>query len=132
MKIINPNFSRGFMAILAVVLIGAAALVMSLNSSLLGLSTLEFATLAQAGDATRSLADACLEEALVKLRLDNNYAGTPTLSLAAGSCIIGVTNLSANERQVNVEATKGEFERLIQAKVLVAPRLVTVSEWLEL
>ncbi|MEK7552486.1 MAG: hypothetical protein AAB505_00025 [Patescibacteria group bacterium] len=65
------NNQRGFLALVAIVVIGATALILSLNASLLGLGALDFGYLIGAARAG-ALADGCVEEALERLRLDQN------------------------------------------------------------
>ena len=121
--------TNGFMALLTVVIIAATALIMSLNSSLLGLGQLEFGTLAGRGGEAASLADGCLEEALRHLRVDQNYLGAPGLSLAGGSCIISLTTPGVNQRVITVVASQGDFTKTITATATLGSRLITVDRW---
>lgn len=123
---------RGFMALVTVVIIAAAALIMSLNSSLLGLGALEFGTIAAGGGRAVSLADGCVEEALRHLRVNPIYLGNPSLSIFDGSCIIEVTDLGASERQVTVTAAAGDFTKRVGVKVILGGRALSVSHWQEL
>ncbi|MBI2097783.1 MAG: hypothetical protein HYT46_02545 [Candidatus Vogelbacteria bacterium] len=124
--------ARGFMALVTVIIIAATALVMSLNSSLLGLGTLEFGTLVAGGGEAASLADACVEEALQRLRVNQSYSGDPALSIFGGTCIITVTDLGGGERQATVIATQGDFTKRVEVNMTLGVRTVTVSHWQEL
>ncbi len=127
---LKPN-PRGFMALVTVVIIAAASLIMSLNSSLLGLGALEFGTITSAGGEAASLADGCAEEALRRLRVNPAYSGDPGLLIFGGSCIIAVTDLGAGERQVTVTATAGDFTARVVVKVTLGARILSVSQWQE-
>lgn len=122
----------GFMALVTVVIIAAAALIMSLNSSLLGLGTLEFGTIAAAGGEVAALTDACVEEALRQLRVNPAYTGDLSLLIFGESCIIEVSDLGGNERQVTATATKGDFSKRLGMKVTLGVRTVSISNWQEL
>jgi|SRR3989344_8221103 len=124
--------THGFMALVTVVIIAAAALIMSLNSSLLGLGALEFGTSADGGGEAAASADACAEEALRHLRVNPSYTGDPSLSIGGGSCIIAVTDFGASGRQVTVTATQGDFMERVVVNVTLGTRALSVSNWQEL
>ncbi|HEY4524160.1 MAG TPA: hypothetical protein VJL36_00135 [Candidatus Paceibacterota bacterium] len=120
---------RGFMALVTVVIIAAAALVMSLNSLLLGLGALDIGYLADRGDQAAAAADGCAEEALGQLRVNPAYLGAPSpgLSVFGGSCIIEVLNLGGTARQINVSATIGDFTKQLAVTVTLGDRFLTVN-----
>ncbi len=123
---------RGFMALVTVVIIAATALIMSLNSSLLGLGALELGTLAAGGGEAVGLADGCVEEALRHLRVNPSYNGDPGLSIIGGSCIIEVVDLGGGERQVTVTAAAGDFTKRVSVNASLSTQSLTVSQWQEL
>ncbi|MEK7209101.1 MAG: hypothetical protein AAB677_02485 [Patescibacteria group bacterium] len=125
---------HGFMALVIVVIIAAAALVMSLNSSLLGLGALDIGYLADKGNQTTTAAEGCAEEALRQLRVNPAYLGVPSpgLLLGGSSCIIEVLNLGGNDRQINITATAGEFTKRLTIIITLGSRFLTINSWQEI
>lgn len=128
---ISHQDNSGFMALITVVIIAAAALALTINSSFLGLAVLESADLNDRGAAAVALADGCLEEAFHRLRLDPAYPGAPVpgLTIGAGSCIIEVADLGGGVRRVSVRATVGDFTRRLTAIITLDLRSLAVNEW---
>lgn len=77
---LNPR--SGFAALLAIVVIGAAALIMAYNASLLGLGELESGYTSQRGAEAFAIADGCMEEALRRLRINPSLSLPTTLNLS--------------------------------------------------
>jgi len=123
------------MALVTVVIIAMVALVMSLNSSFLGLSTLDMSFLVNESGRATALAEACAETALSELRINPAYTGvaSPGLSLFGGSCIIEVTNLGGNNRQATTTTTLGNFTKRVAftATLDLINRALTINTWQE-
>lgn len=130
---IKLNFQKGFMALLAVITIASVLLLWSRSSVFAGLSQLNLSSVANKSEEARVLADACLEEALGRLRLDLTYGipAPPALSLPDGSCIISVSNAGAGKKVV-ASATVGEYQRQVSASLTVVANVVTVTTYSEL
>ena len=118
------------MALVVVVILAAAALIMALNASLLGLGQLEGAFVASRGQEARAMAEGCLDQALGQLRRNSAYSGENfTSPNSAGSCIITVTTTTPTNRTVNAEATIGEYTLNLTATVTVGPNTVVINTW---
>ena len=101
--IYNLQPKAGFAALLAIVVIGAAALIMAYNASLLGLGELESGYTSQQGSEAFSLAEGCMDEALRRLRIAPGLTGTFTpLVAGGGSCSFTITGVTPT---IVVEAT---------------------------
>ncbi len=120
---------KAFAALLTIIIIGAAALVIGLTATILGLGDLEMAYDSQQGEETFSIADSCIEEALRRIRLDSAYTGD-TLSLGDGSCIIGVTGTDPN-RTVSVTSTMGNYYKKLQVGITITGYSITIDSWQE-
>lgn len=128
---------KGVAAMVTVVIIGAAALLMAFSASMLGLGELEQGYVAQQGGEVFAAADGCLEEALRRLRLDDQYAvsSTENLTLFNGSCTIDTTDLGSNQRRVVVKGTVGDYNKKIQIEITLsgaALNIITIDSWAEL
>lgn len=118
---------KGATALLTVLIVGAAALVMAVSASYLGLGELDLGFTSQKGAETFAIADGCMEEAYRHLRIDTNYTGD-TLSLGAGSCIISITT-SGSDRNITVTATLGEYTKILVSNITLSGNNITVNSW---
>jgi len=125
--IYNQKSSRGIAALVTIIVVGAAALLMAMSASILGIGELDMGYTAQKGKETDVFADACVEEALHRLRLDSNYMGG-SLSLDANSCIISVT-ANGNDRTVVATAQSGNYFEKRHAQLSVTNNVITLSSW---
>lgn len=125
----------GIAALLTVLIISAAVLIMAVGASFLGLNELNMGYTFQKGGEAMALADGCLEEALLRLKRDNNYgisAGDIPLTLGQGSCIINITDLGFGQRRIQVQGKAGDFYKNIQAEASVNQEAVNITLWQEL
>lgn len=110
--------SRGFVALLTVIILSAALLAASVGASLFGLGELNLSYEVSASDAASSIGEGCLEETLLRLRRDLNYGVSVSpinLSLADGSCIINVSMLSPTSRLIKIQANRGDYFHYLTA-----------------
>lgn len=122
---------RGFAALLAVVIIGAAALIVSFNASFLGLGDLDIGYTSQRGSQAFAIADGCVEETFRRIRLDQNYgvgSSTINLSLPQGSCTIDITAGGA-VRTITVVGTLDQHHKKVEAVVTLSGSSITLDSW---
>ncbi len=135
MKIFKVKNKPGVVALLLVVIIGAAALVMAYASSFLGVGDLTMAYNSHQGTEIFSLADGCAETALENFRMDPvNYTGQ-TLNFSSGSCTITVSGSGAN-RALSASATRGDYTAVIDVAVSYSTGVygetnVLINSWTE-
>jgi len=135
----NVAQQRGVAALMTVIIVAAATLIIAMNASLLGLGDLEEGYTSQRGGEVFSLTDGCVEETLRHMRLDSNYGigeGDINLSVVNGSCIINVTDLGSNQRQVVVIGTSGDYNKKIETVVTLSGDatsgvIITLNSWEE-
>ena len=125
---------QGFMALMAVLILGGGALLLALSSSYLGLAELESSNLETKAGQTLVAADGCLDETLRRLRLNPSYTGG-SLTLGDASCIIGVTSVGAN-RTITATSTIGNINKVVRAGATVSvvglSNVITLNSWIEL
>ena len=121
---------QGIAALITIVILGAAALLMSFTASFLGLGEIEMGYDSQQGAEAQSLADGCADETLRRLRVTSTYSGG-TLSLGDGSCIIQVTSDGTN-RTITITSTLDSYYTVIHADVTVSGTIITVEDWEEI
>lgn len=121
----------GYIALLAVLITGAAATAISLVLLTAGSDSQRSALTEQQSKQSRSLAVACTEEALQIVHDNIAFAGTNTLSLGQGSCTYVVTVLTGTTRSIAVSGTVGNVVRKIQAYVTIGTTSISVTSWQE-
>jgi len=122
----------GYIALMAVLVLGAAALAISLSLLTVGADSQRMTLVSQQGIQAQNLARHCGEEALLQIH-DNvafttSAAGT-TLNVGQGTCNYRVTQLSAASRVVQATGTVNGVVRRIQALATVGVSTITTSAW---
>ncbi|OGH86236.1 MAG: hypothetical protein A2493_00815 [Candidatus Magasanikbacteria bacterium RIFOXYC12_FULL_33_11] len=116
---------RGIMAIMMILIIGAAALILALSSIKLVVNDSQMSFTNQKGGEAFSVAEGCLEESLRRLRLNTSYTGE-ILNLSTGSCIIGVSS-EGNDRIITVTGTAEDYTQRLQASVTLDGNVITLN-----
>jgi len=128
-NLLHSHSQNGFIALLTVIIISAAALIIAYNASLLGLGELDMGYDSQRGGETLSIADGCMEEAFSRLKLDSNYNGG-ALNLGDGSCTIVVV-ANVNDRIITITSTLDIYNKKIEADVTLIGNVITINSWTE-
>lgn len=132
----NKKNQNGFAMLMVVVIIAASMLIMAYNASLFGMGESDLGFTNQKGGEALAVAEACNDEVLRRIRIDNNYgvgAGNINLSIGTNSCII---NVSANSfsRTILITGTAGQFNKKIQTDITISgvnSDIITVNRWQE-
>jgi hypothetical protein len=102
---------QGIIAMITVVVIGAMILSVGISAALIGQTEIILSGHTDREYAARSLATACVEEALHRLKLNAGYAGG-TVPVGAESCSVTVTGSGAG-RTITATASSAEFTKSI-------------------
>jgi uncharacterized protein YuzE len=130
---IKNNRQSGLAALLTIIIVSAAALVMALNASFLGLGELDLGYTASSGGKAFYVADGCMAETLERIRKDTSYgvgAGSINLTVSNGSCIIDVAD-SGSDRTVTVVGTSGDFNKKIEINLTLTGNVIAINSWEE-
>lgn len=126
------KFSSGFVTLLSVLILGAVALAVTMSILLLGIGTSRTSFTAIQSAQARSLANACAEEGLQRLRESVYYTGNETRIFPGGSCVIQViTGTGNNNRTLQTTGTVGSVQRkvkIIIQKIHPAPVIISWQE----
>src|SRR4051812_20363149 len=109
----------GYIALLAVLIAGAAATAISLMLLTAGTDSQRSALVEQQSKQARSLAVACTEEALQLIHDNIAFAGTNSLSLGQGTCSYTVSVTAPTIRSLTISGTVGNVIRKVQAYVTI-------------
>lgn len=138
MKIKIIKNQRGVAALLTIVIIAVATLIMAYSASMLGLGELDLGYTSQKGTEALSVADGCMEETLRRIRLDTNYglgAGSISLLVSNGSCIINVVDLGSNQRRITITGTitdtSGDYNKKVEAELTLDSNIIAIDSWIE-
>lgn len=107
-----------FLMVLAVTVITAAVSLMILGSS--------SSTLLISADTTKSIADSCIENAIIRLIRDPAYSGE-SLDVNEGNCQITVTGSS--DKNVSVQANYGNKKKRVEANLNLNNNIVSLISW---
>ncbi len=133
MTIWRSKYKKGFVALVAIVVVAAAAFLMAYSASTLGIGELDLGYTAQKGKEAQTLADGCVAEALQRIKLDTNYQEGEIFT-NNGSCTIEVSGAGAS-RSVEVEAVvEGKFHRHVSVELVLSAAeypQITVTNWSE-
>ncbi|MFH1170434.1 MAG: hypothetical protein V1704_02650 [Candidatus Vogelbacteria bacterium] len=112
--------NSGFVALVVVVIVGAAVLVLALSTALLGVRELELVTTIDHGVAAKAFTDGCLDTALLALRL-NPAPANADFTDSTGRCIITVSDEGDGNRLTVVRGIVGENEQSLTVRLTTVP-----------
>ncbi len=121
----------GYIALLTVIIVGAAAMAIALTLLLTGSDAQRSTLITQQSIQARQLAHACTEEALQVIHDSTSYTGTGTLTLGAGGCSYTVSSTGASTRTVTTTGTVSSVVRKVTANVTIGASTISVSSWKE-
>ncbi|HEX6462009.1 MAG TPA: hypothetical protein VFZ58_01915 [Candidatus Saccharimonadales bacterium] len=122
---------QGYIALLAVLIIGAAATAIALALLTTGIDSQRGGLVALQSKQARSLAVACTEEALQQIHDSASFTGTNPITLGMGSCSYTVTNTGASTRTITTTATVGSVVRKTQVYVTIGASSLSITSWQE-
>lgn len=120
----------GYVALLAVLVMGAVATATAISLLLSGTDALRQILVTQQSIQARTIAHACAEEALQTIHDTMAFTGSNSLIYSPGTCTYTVTNTGGNNRSIAVTSTVGESTRKLQISVTISSSISVVS-WQE-
>lgn len=134
MNNLKKQKNRGFSALLIVIIVSAAALIMSQNSAFLSIGELELGTDYTNGQNSLAVTEGCLESTMSEIRKNSNYglSGTININILDGVCQIDVVDGGGGNRTIIAVGTKNNFSRSIEVQLTVSNRSITINNWQEI
>ncbi|OIQ01785.1 MAG: hypothetical protein COZ86_00090 [Candidatus Moranbacteria bacterium CG_4_8_14_3_um_filter_41_13] len=123
---------RGFIAILTVILLLTFCFSLTVGVTYLSIGESQSSLAVSNGAEALSLAEACIEDALLLSLRDENYAGGD-LSYLGGTCVVAVAK-NGTTWTLNVSGTKNTFTRSIEVVyeyTVGVPNTIILTSWLE-
>jgi hypothetical protein len=131
MKFKNKYTSqKGYIAFTSLLVISAITTTILISSVLISVTVAKNALSYKKGQETKISADGCLENAMLRLQLDNTYSGE-TLVVGNTSCSITVSGVGAN-KTVNIESVitgPPNYSKGIQAGVSVKGTGISITSY---
>jgi len=121
----------GYIALLAVLILGAAATAIGLAILSIGADSQRSTLIEQQSRQARALAASCGQEALQLIHDNIAFSGTGNVSLGQGSCTYTITITAGTTRTITNVATVGNIVRKSQAYVTIGSSAISVSSWQE-
>lgn len=133
MKLLNKlSNQKGYIAFTSLLVISAITTTILISSVLISVTTAKNSLSFKKGLETKIAGDGCLENALLRLQLDDSYSGE-TLVVGNVSCTITVSGAGAN-KTVNIVSTISgppSYTKGIQADVSVKGTGVSITSYQE-
>jgi len=125
---IAVSSQSGYVALLSVLIVGAASLAIGLTLLVTGTDAQREVLTQQQSVQARNLATACIEEGLEQIWTSTSYIGTATLTLSTGSCSYTVANTGTSTRTVDASSTVGAAVRKVKASVTIGSS-ISITSW---
>lgn len=123
--------STGYVALLAVLIVGAASLAIATSLLLTGTDAQRSGLVHQQSAQARSLASACAEEGLLQIHDLTTYTGTGSLNMGQGSCDYTVTNTGGSNRTLIAIGTVNGVVRKLRVYVTITSSSLSIISWQE-
>jgi hypothetical protein len=124
--------SQGYIALMAVLIVGAASLAIGLALLTMGADSQRSTLVTQQSAQARSLATACAEEALQEIHDDTTFTGTGNLNLGQGTCSYTVTNTGGSNRTITSSGVVGEVTRKLEIYATIGVSSISIISWQEI
>lgn len=119
---------RGYIALLAILIIGAASTAIALGLLTLGVDSQRSTSIRQRSGQAQHLATACAEEALQVIHDDTSFTGTTNMIIG---CSYTVTNTGGNNRTITANATVNSVVKRVEVHVTIGVSSISITSWQE-
>jgi hypothetical protein len=125
------TYSGGYIALISVLIVGAAATAIALTLLTTGSDASRSALVIQQSVQARQLADGCAEEALQKIHDSTSYTGTSSLTLGAGTCTYTIASTGTSTRTIATTGTISSVVRKSMVYVTINSSSLSITSWQE-
>ena len=126
-----PVPPRGFVSLIAVIIVGAVGLSVAVFLLLNGIDSMRASFAGEQSSQARALADACAEHALGLIREQTSYTGTDGLTLGGGTCTYIVTSQGGQNRTITSTGTVAAMIRKVRIVIDAITPDITIASWQE-
>lgn len=122
---------QGFIAISTVMILLVVTLAIATSVTLLAIGEMQSAFAVTQGEDTLQFVEGCMEDALLKIRNDVNYAGG-TITRPEGSCLITIVSVVGNIWTIRATNQSLAYKRTIEVICDRGSAGITLTSWLEI
>lgn len=128
--IVKIKNNRGYTTLLSVIILVAIGASVVTSMILLGTANTGSSLKNQQSNIAKGYANACVEDALLRIQQNVAYSGVQNLSFSNGSCTSTVTGTAPN-KSITVTATVDTVVRKLQITINQTSPNLNVSQWAE-
>lgn len=129
--LLKTKQTRGYIALLSVIMIGAIGTAIMLSVMLLSVSTSKTDFAVQQSGSAKVLASSCGEEALQKLLETGTTSSSGGLSLGSGNCTYTITSQNGQNITINATGIVGTIVSKVKIVVSTTTPSILLSSWQE-
>jgi Tfp pilus assembly protein PilX len=107
----KQDFQKGFMILIATITVLVIVTVITVSMLYISTSATQSNQIVEQSTQARYLADACIERALVEIKIDADYAGDENIDFETNSCEILPMTLIGSEYQIRTSGIVGDVVR---------------------
>lgn len=123
------KIQKGYIAFTTILILSAVTLAIATTVALLAIGEAQSSLALSEGEETLTFVEGCMEDALLKARASDSYAGG-TVTRPEGTCSITVSKVS-NTWTITATTTSTAYKRTIQV-IAVKGSSMTLTSWKEL
>ncbi len=126
----NYNNS-GYIALMSVVIIGAAGAAIAVSVILLGLASSRSSLASTQSSQAKASAEACAEQALQNIRNSSVFSGSGQLVLDSGTCSYEVIDRGGESRSIFASGTVETVVRKLRIDISAINPMIACDSWQE-
>ena len=113
----SKSYNKGYITLMSILFVGAVGLSVVTSVILLGIGSSRSSFALENSTQAKALADACAEEGLQRIRDDQHFNGSGSLSLGYGNCTYTVTDTGGESRTIASAGIVGTIVQKIEVKI---------------
>jgi len=128
---LNKPQNKGFVVLIAMLIISAAAIAIASSLILTGLDSSRSGFALEQSYQAKALADLCTEEALQVIHDDTGFSGVGSVVGGLGGCKYEVFDLGGDERRIEAYGTVDTTVRRVITTINDLSAAINVNSWQE-
>lgn len=125
------NNQCGYIALISVLMVSAIIVLIAISASLASISESDMGFLENQAWTAFSLATACAEEALLRIKDYTLFSGSGNLTLGDGNCTYTVIRLAGQNRDIRASGTVGNIIRKVKITIDGISPSINITSWLQ-
>lgn len=127
---LDKKVKRGFTTITSVIILMVASVLIITSTIVISGDSFKSSYTSLSAIEAKGLAHSCAEIAINKLKLDNAYSGSESLSLNGESCnIAAITGTGNTNREINTYSTVRNVTRKVNVKIDTVNPTTIITSW---